>query len=101
MCIDDNHKDSYLLDYYNTKYSCEQWRWYSSLSLALFCLWLVCGTGRESQSQSMGDHLEELGASTVKWTPLDPCLDLSESDPKLYTNFEFYAIEIHKHLENM
>ena len=37
----------------------------------------------------------------VKWTTLDPCSDLSESDPKLYTNFEFYEIEIHKHLENM
>ena len=42
-----------------------------------------------------------LGASTVKWTTLDPCSGLSESDPKLYTNFEFYEIEIHKHLENI
>ena len=41
------------------------------------------------------------GASIVKWTTLDPCSDLSESDPKLYTNFEFYEIEIHKHLENI
>ena len=41
------------------------------------------------------------GASTVKWTTLDPCSGLSESDPKLYTNFEFYEIEIHKHLENI
>ena len=41
------------------------------------------------------------GASKVKWTALDPCLGLSESDPKLYTNFEFYEIEIHKHLENI
>ena len=40
------------------------------------------------------------GASTGKWTTLDPCSSLSESDPKLYTNFEFYEIEIHKHLEN-
>jgi len=31
--------------------------------------------------------LLHLGASTVKWTTLDPCLGLSESDPKLYTNF--------------
>ena len=42
-----------------------------------------------------------LGASTVKWTTLDSCSGLSESDPKLYTNFEFYKIEIHKHLENI
>jgi hypothetical protein len=42
-----------------------------------------------------------VGASTVKWTTLDPCLGLSESDPKLYTNFEFYEIEIHKHLESI
>jgi len=42
-----------------------------------------------------------MGASTVKWTTLDPCLGLSESDPKLSTNFEFYEIEIHKHLENI
>ena len=41
------------------------------------------------------------GASIVKWTTLDPCSGLSESDPKLYTNFEFYEIEIHKHLENI
>ena len=39
------------------------------------------------------------GASTVKWTTLDPCSSLSKSYPKLYTNFEFYAIEILKHLE--
>ena len=42
-----------------------------------------------------------MGASTVKWTTLDPCSCLSVSDPKLYTNFEIYEIEIHKHLENM
>ena len=40
-----------------------------------------------------------LGASMVKWTSLDPCLGLSESDPKLYAYFEFYEIEIHKHLK--
>ena len=28
-----------------------------------------------------------MGASTVKWTGLDSCLGLGESDPKLYTNF--------------
>jgi hypothetical protein len=41
------------------------------------------------------------GCNTVKWTTLDPCSGLSESDPKLYTNFKFYEIEIHKHLENI
>ena len=41
------------------------------------------------------------GASTVKWPTLDPCSSLCESDPKLYTNFELYEIEIHKHLENI
>ena len=40
-------------------------------------------------------------ASMVKWTCLDPCSGLSESDPKLYTNFEFYEIKIHKHLESI
>ena len=44
--------------------------------------------------------MKTLGASTVKWTTLDPYWGLSESDPKIYTNFEFYEIEIHKHLEN-
>ena len=29
------------------------------------------------------------GASTVKWTTLDPCLVFNERDTKLYTNFEF------------
>ena len=42
-----------------------------------------------------------MGASTEKWTSLDPCSGLSESDPKLYTNFKFHEIEIHKHLENI
>ena len=43
----------------------------------------------------------DLGASTVKWTTLDPCSGLSEGDPNLYTNFEFHEIEIHKHLGNI
>jgi hypothetical protein len=42
-----------------------------------------------------------MGASTVKWTTFDPCSCLSESDPKLYTYFDFYEIEIHKHLEKI
>ena len=41
------------------------------------------------------------GASMVKWTTLDPCSSLSESDPKQYTNFEFYEIKNHKHLKNI
>ena len=41
------------------------------------------------------------GASTVTWTTLDPCSGLSESNSKLYTNFEFYEIEFHKHLKNI
>jgi hypothetical protein len=46
-------------------------------------------------------NIFQLGASTVKWTALDPCSGLSESDPKQYTNFEFYEIKIYKHLENI
>jgi hypothetical protein len=42
-----------------------------------------------------------MGANTVKWTTLDPCSGLSENDPKLYTNFDIYEIEIHKHLESI
>ena len=42
-----------------------------------------------------------MGASTVKWTTLDPCSYLSESDPKLYTKFEFHEIEIYKYLDNI
>ena len=45
--------------------------------------------------------LTQSGASTVKWIALDPCSGLSESDPKLYTNFKFHEIEVHKHLENI
>ena len=52
-----------------------------------------------------GDHkysyINYLGANTIKWIALDPCSGLSESDPKQYTNFEFYEIKIHKHLENI
>ena len=55
-----------------------------------------CVTSRGS-SPSIG---REEGASTVKWTTLDACSGLSESDPKLYTNFEFHEIEIHKHLQS-
>ena len=44
---------------------------------------------------------ESRGASTVKWTDLHLCSSLSESHLKLYTNFEFYEIKIHKHLDNI
>ena len=43
----------------------------------------------------------DMGASTVKWTSLDPCSSLKEIDPKLYSNFEFYEIKIQKYLENI
>ena len=39
----------------------------------------------------------QLGASTIKWTTLDPCLVFSESDSKLYTNFEFCEEKNHRH----
>ena len=42
-----------------------------------------------------------VGANTVKWTTPDPCSGLSESDPKIFANFEFYKIEIHKHFKNI
>ena len=53
------------------------------------------------QKTCIVNHITEQGASTVKWTTLDPCSSLSESDPKQYTNFEFYEIKIHKHLLNI
>ena len=40
-----------------------------------------------------------LGASTVKYTTPLPYIGLSESDSKLYANFEF--CEKYKHLENI
>ena len=41
------------------------------------------------------------GASTVKWTTHDPCLVVSKSDSKLYTNFEFCEEKNHRNLKNM
>ena len=38
-----------------------------------------------------------MDASVVEWTTLVPCKGLSESDSKLYTNFEFCE-KNHKHL---
>jgi hypothetical protein len=36
----------------------------------------------------------------LKWTALDPCLVFSESDIKLYTNFEFCEGKNHIHFKN-
>ena len=36
----------------------------------------------------------------VKYTTPLPCIGLSESDSKLYTNFEFCEGKNHKHLKN-
>jgi hypothetical protein len=47
------------------------------------------------------DTVLNQGANTVKWTALDPCSGLCESDPKLYTNFDLYEIKTHKHLESI
>ena len=35
----------------------------------------------------------------VKWTTLDPFLVFSESDSKLYTNFEFCEEKSHRHIK--
>ena len=32
---------------------------------------------------------------------LDPCISLSESDPKLYIKIEFYDLKIHEILNNI
>ena len=40
------------------------------------------------------------GASTVEWTTLDPCIGLSDSESKLYNNFEFCEEKNHEHSTN-
>ena len=40
-----------------------------------------------------------MGASTVKWTTLDPGLVLNESYPILCTSFEFCEEKSHRHLK--
>lgn len=40
-----------------------------------------------------------MGASMIKWTTLDPCTCLRESDSKQYTNFEFFSTRDHKQLK--
>jgi hypothetical protein len=42
-----------------------------------------------------------LGTSLVKYTTPLPCINLSESDSKLHTNFEFCEGKNHKHLKNI
>ena len=41
----------------------------------------------------------QVGANTVKWTTIDPCIDLSGNYSKLDTSFEIYGKKNHKHLE--
>lgn len=38
-----------------------------------------------------------MGATMVKWTIVDPCPSVSESDSKIYTNFELFELRIHRH----
>ena len=40
-------------------------------------------------------------ASTVKWIAPNPCIYLSESDSKLYTNLDCCEEKNHKHSKNM
>ena len=42
-----------------------------------------------------------MGASTVQWAALDPCLVFNESDSKLSTNFEFCEEKNHGHFKNI
>ena len=41
----------------------------------------------------------EVGASTIKWTTLNPCLVFSESNSILYTNF--CEVKYHRHFKNI
>ena len=44
-----------------------------------------------------------VGVSMVKWTTLDPCTSLGESDSKCYINFQFYdekkSYTFNKHID--
>ena len=42
-----------------------------------------------------------MSASTVKWTAIDPCPMLSESDLDLYITFDFLEGKKHRHLKKM
>ena len=41
-----------------------------------------------------------MGASTVKYTTPLPCISISESVSKSYTNFEFFEGKNHEHFKN-
>ena len=53
---------------------------------------IISATTRKKESGKLE------GASMVKWTILDPCLVLSESDSKLYTDFDFVKEKNSRHL---
>ena len=42
-----------------------------------------------------------MGANTIKWTSLDPCLVLSESDSISFTNFEICEEKNHTHMKDI
>ena len=48
--------------------------------------------------ESLSNHM---GARTVKWTSLDPCLVFSGDNLKLYIDFESYEDKNHGHLQNL
>ena len=52
---------------------------------------IISATRKKESGMVEGD------ARMVKWTILDPCLVLSESDSKLYTNFDFVKEKNHRH----
>ena len=42
-------------------------------------------------------NLFTLGASTIKWTIMDPWIGLSDSDSTLYVDFDFLEVKNHEH----
>lgn len=42
-------------------------------------------------------NLFTLGASTIKWTIMDPWIGLSDSHSTLYVDFEFLEVKNHEH----
>jgi len=52
---------------------------------------IISATRKKESGMVEGD------ARMVKWTILDPCLVLSESDSKLYTNFDFVKEKNHRY----
>ena len=61
-----------------------------------FKLIRVCTVSKRENKMKEKPNLD-MGASTVKWTTLDPYLVLSESDSILCTNFEFCEEINHRH----